>query len=79
MKPGVECSSADAYLGNYGNEWECAEACHLNGRCNYFIYGPRKGKKEGDCYWEKTQSRECSGINEEFESDDFNFYEILGI
>ena len=73
VKPGVQCKSFDERLGNFDKVWECADACQDTSGCKYFIYGT--GRKEGQCFWEKTESANCS---EGWDEDDkYDFYEII--
>ena len=52
---------------------ECAVACRALSECRYFVFGT--GQKAGYCYWEKTNSRDCS---EGWENDKYDFYEVAG-
>ena len=73
VEPKVECKSDDKKLGNFGNLWECANACQEIGDCKYFIYGT--GGKKGECFWEKTEGADCpEGWDED---DKYDFYEII--
>lgn len=73
VKSGVECKSADKHLGFYlYNASDCANACQDISECKYFISGT--GSKEGTCYWEKTESRDCG---EGWEEDQYNFFEMI--
>ena len=73
VKSGAECNSKDQKLGRFDNLQECADACLNKNECVYFVYGT--GSKAGYCYWEKTNSRDCS---EGWENDKFDFYEVAG-
>ena len=73
MKSGVECHSADEYLGSFTSIHKCANACKAESECYYFVFGI--GNKWGQCWWEKTDSRSCP---EGWEQDQYLFYEMLG-
>ena len=73
VEPGVECDSDDEKLGNFDNVWECADACQQISKCKYFIYGT--GGKEGECFWEKTESADCP--DDWIDDDKYDFYEII--
>lgn len=72
MASGVECHSADEPIGAFSHLWECANACQEISECNFFKYGT--GYKEGQCWWEKTENRDCP---EGWDPDYHNFYEII--
>ena len=74
MKSGVECNSADEYLGWFDDVRKCADACKAKSECYYFIFG--NGNKWGQCWWEKIWSRNC---HEGWEQDQYDFYEMLGM
>eukprot|EP00928_Gymnodinium_smaydae_P016951 TRINITY_DN1643_c0_g2_i2.p1 TRINITY_DN1643_c0_g2~~TRINITY_DN1643_c0_g2_i2.p1 ORF type:complete len:1434 (+),score=252.71 TRINITY_DN1643_c0_g2_i2:90-4391(+) len=71
IKSGVECESSDAWLGSGKTVAECAQLCASTNGCKYFISGTYK--KEGNCYYEKTSSAQCS---EGFEKDQYDFYQL---
>ena len=78
LKSGVECQSEDESLPWGWIRWsvpdvkKCADACREKSDCKYFIFGT--GRKEGNCYWEKTENGECP---EGLQEDHFDFYEII--
>ena len=74
IKSGFECQSSDVYLYGKATVLECADACRQRIGCIYFIYG--YGSKQGQCYWEKAASDDCS---EGWEVDEYNFYKIIGM
>ena len=73
MKTGHECKSKDADLGTFKTINECSEVCRDTNGCQFFTYGT--GRKAGECYWEKSQNKDCP---EKWEKDDYNFYELKG-
>ena len=79
VKTDTECKSDDERLYNenderyFNNVWECADACQEIRDCKYFIYGKRE--KDGECYWEQTESADCP--EGWYEDDKYDFYEII--
>jgi len=71
LNSGAECDSDDNWLGEFTTIQECANVCRKTECCNFFLYGT--GEKDGQCYWEKTENKNCP---EDWEEDSFNFYEI---
>ena len=74
MKLDHECNSKDESLENQDTVLECSKACREKDGCKYFLYGI--GSKEGQCFWEKTESAECT---EGWDNDQYIFYENLGL
>jgi hypothetical protein len=74
VKRDVECASADARLGDFGELRHCAEACASTAGCTYFIFG--KGSKMGSCWAEFTESHTCP---DGFEQDEYDFYALHGL
>jgi hypothetical protein len=76
VKTKHECNSRDKYLGKFGSVQACATACQKASGCRFFVLGQRygaQGNKEGQCYYEYTNSAACV---EGWESDSYNFYQL---
>ena len=67
----AECASADTSLGTQPTLEDCANRCLATNGCAYFIYG--RGYKKGRCFWEHTNSSQCT---EGWETDEYDFYSI---
>ena len=80
IKSDAECNSGDAWLGKFDTVKGCADECAQTEGCRFFIYGKEEisgrsdGDKTGQCYHEKTSDAKCS---EGWESDSYDFYEVL--
>ena len=74
LKLDHECNSKDESLENQDTVLECSKACREKDGCKYFLYGI--GSKKGQCFWEKTESAECT---EGWDNDFFDFFENLGL
>ena len=72
VKSGVECESEDQNLGDKDSLSECAKACRETSECRYFIFGT--GDKEGGCWWEKAENKDCP---KGWEEDQYDFYEMI--
>ena len=70
-KVGAECDSSYEWLGDQSSVYNCAVACRAKSGCKFFIFGTESSY--GNCYWEKTQTAECS-----WNYDSYNFYELAG-
>ena len=71
-KVGHECNSADTQIGTGMTLQQCSEKCRVTLGCRFFVLGT--GNKDGQCYYEKTNSAACE---EGWEVDQYNFYENL--
>lgn len=70
-RAGAECASADSFLGVQPSLEECATRCKRTAGCKYFIFG--SGFKSGRCFWEHTNTSDCT---EGWEVDEYDFYSI---
>ena len=74
VKSGHECGSEDTYLDTFDSLSKCSKACKEEDGCKYFLFGT--GSKKGKCYWEKTNSAECT---DGWKTNQYDFYEIIGL
>eukprot|EP00397_Hematodinium_sp_SG-2012_P043434 GEMP01048277.1.p1 GENE.GEMP01048277.1~~GEMP01048277.1.p1 ORF type:complete len:321 (+),score=23.18 GEMP01048277.1:76-1038(+) len=72
VQASAECDSADEYLGKANDVAECAQKCLSHQGCRFIIYGFGLWRT-GNCYWEKTESRDCY---EGLSRASYSFYEV---
>merc|ERR1711871_1877900 len=71
LKADSRCGDKSKPLGTASTEMQCAESCFTRSGCKFFRYN----KKNGQCYFELTQKRDCplQGFKP---MKGFGFYEV---
>lgn len=76
LQKGKECNSGEKYLGQFETVENCAYACFAEQNCKYFIYGYGTVSNKW-CYHEYHQVDATTICPDGFQSDSYNFYELI--